>query len=239
MPVSYSKNIEILEKAIGYSFSDKGLLAEALTHRSFYHENRHAAFSYNERLEFLGDSVLGLVIVENIFSHPSKPAESVMAKIKSYLVRGEVLSEIANEISLGGYLRLGKGEEDTGGRRKKSILADAMEAVFGAVYLDSGYATTREIIIRLFRDRISGVIKSGQYHDYKTELQEMSQTLFGVLPEYRITGQEGDEHKKIYTVDVVISGEEFGKGIGRSKKEAETKAAGEAIRKMTERSNRQ
>ncbi|MEK6671920.1 MAG: ribonuclease III [Nitrospirota bacterium] len=239
MLVSYSKNLEILEKAIGYSFNDKGLLTEALTHRSFYHENRDVASSYNERLEFLGDSVLGLVIVEDIFNYASKLTESVMAKIKSYLVRGEVLSEIANEISLGEYLRLGKGEEDTGGRRKKSILADAMEAVFGAVYLDSGYATAREVIIGLFRGKISNVITSGQYHDYKTELQEMSQTLFGVLPEYKVTGQEGDEHRKTYTVDVVISDEKFGRGMGRSKKEAETKAAGEAIRKITERSYRQ
>jgi ribonuclease-3 len=142
------------------------------------------------------------------------------------------LSEIAAEISLGDYLRLGKGEEDTGGRRRKSILADALEAVFGAIYLDGGFQHVRRVILELFQDRIPSVISSGQYYDYKTELQEKSQTLFGVLPEYRLISQEGDEHRKTFTVKVFIEGKPFGRGTGRSKKEAQTIAAKEAMDKL-------
>lgn len=132
-----SKNeISTLEDHLGYHFRNEKALIEALTHRSFYHENPDEAVNYNERLEFLGDSVLGFVIVEYLFLSDRQLTESVMAKTKSYLVKESVLSEIANVISLGKYLRLGKGEEATGGRTKRSLLADAVEAVLGAVYLD-------------------------------------------------------------------------------------------------------
>ncbi|MGD0884801.1 MAG: ribonuclease III [Thermodesulfovibrionales bacterium] len=232
MHVSYSKNSENLEKSLGYSFTNKGLLLDALTHKSFHHENPQRALAYNERLEFLGDSVLALAVVEYLFQYDEGFTESLMAKMKSYLVKGSLLSEIAAEISLGDYLRLGKGEEDTGGRRRKSILADTLEAVLGAIYLDGGFEHARRVILKLFQDRIPSVISSGQYHDYKTGLQEKSQTLFGVLPEYRLIGQEGDEHRKTFTVEVFIGGKPFGKGTGRSKKEAQTIAAKEAIDKV-------
>jgi len=233
MPVSSSKNIENLERGIGHSFRNRGLLLEALTHRSFYHENPNKSKNYNERLEFLGDSVLGLVIVEYLFHHDRKFTESMMSKVKSYLVKGVLLSDIANRISLGGYLRLGKGEEDTGGRHKKSLLADAMEAVFGAVYIDGGYETAREVILRLFEERIESVISSGQFHDYKTEFQESCQMLFGTLPEYRVTRQEGEEHSKTFTIEVFIAETLYGRGKGKSKKEAETNAAREALSRLS------
>lgn len=232
MPVFYSKSLEKLEKDIGYSFKNRDLLVEALTHRSFHHENPAKVASYNERLEFMGDSVLGLVIVEYLFNHAGALSESEMSEIKSYLVRGSVLSEIASGLSLGRYLRLGRGEEDTGGREKKSLLANAMEAVFGAIYIDAGYETARSTILGLFREKIPATISSGQYHNYKTELQERSQLLFGVLPEYRITRQEGEEHRKTFTVDVFIKGEMFGRGTGRNKKEAQTAAAKEALERL-------
>lgn len=232
MPVSYSENLEKLERSLGYSFKNAGLLVESLTHKSFHHENPEKVVSYNERLEFIGDSVLGLVIVEHLFNHSGGFAESEMSEIKSYLVRGSVLSEIAAGISLGNYLRLGRGEEETGGREKKSLLANAMEAVFGAIYLDGGYKTAREIVLGLFNEKISSTISSGEYHNYKTDLQEKSQLLFGVLPEYRITHQEGEEHRKTFTVDVFISGKMFGRGSGKNKKEAQTAAAKEALQKL-------
>lgn len=234
MHVSCSENLEKLEKSLSYTFADRALLVEALTHRSFHHEHPRKARSYNERLEFLGDSVLALVIVEYIFRCEKELSESLMAKIKSYLVRGSVLSEIAAELSLGDYIRLGKGEEDTGGRGKRSILADALEAVIGAAYLDGGYENVRKVILGLFKERISIAISSGQYHDYKTELQEKSQTLFNVLPEYRATRQDGDEHLKTFTVEVLIEGKRLGTGIGKSKKEAETSAAKEAMGKLAD-----
>lgn len=228
----FEQDISKLEDSLGYRFSNKKLLFEALTHKSFFHENLDKAEAYNERLEFLGDSVLGFVIVEYLFSIEDKLSEAVMAKAKSYLVKEAVLSEIADLISLGKYLRLGKGEEASGGRTKSSLLADAIEAVIGAVYLDGGYENAKRVLLRLFREKINKILESGEFHDFKTELQEKTQLLFSSIPEYRITKQEGAEHKKIFTVEVYISGEKFGTGSGKSKKEAETVAAKEALGRL-------
>ncbi|MEW6569739.1 MAG: ribonuclease III [Nitrospirota bacterium] len=222
-------DISEFEESLGYVFKNKKLLLEALTHRSFFHENPEKAESYNERLEFLGDSVLGFVMVEYLFLLETQLPESIMAKTKSYLVKESILSEIANTISLGKYLRLGRGEEATGGRTKRSLLADAVEAVLGAVYLDSGYEKARELILRLFKDKIDRILSSGEFHDFKTELQEKTQQLLNTIPEYRIAKQEGEEHKKIFTVEVYIDGEKFGEGRGKSKKEAEMRAAKAAL----------
>lgn len=224
--------IKEFEDILGYSFKSKRVLINALTHRSFFHENPDKAEDYNERLEFLGDSVLGFVIVEYLYLSDSSLTESIMAKAKSYLVKESVLSEVAYSLSLGKYLRLGKGEEGTGGRTKRSLLADAVEAVFGAVYLDGGYENARQLILGLFRDKIDSVLISGEFHDFKTELQEKTQLLFTSIPEYRIIRQEGEEHKKIFTVDVYIEGRKLGTGFGKSKKEAETNAAHKALRKL-------
>lgn len=228
----FENDISTLEDALGYRFENKNLLIEALTHRSFFHENPDASTAYNERLEFLGDSVLGFVIVEYLFLYNSRLTESVMAKTKSYLVKESVLFEIAVSLELGKYLRLGKGEESTGGRTKKSLLADATEAVLGAVYLDGGYKKSRTLILKLFREKIDIVLGSGEFHDFKTELQENTQLLFSTIPEYKMVKQEGAEHRKIFTVEVHIAGEKFGTGKGKSKKEAETLAAKEALRRF-------
>lgn len=228
----FEHDISELEKSLGYSFSNKDVLIEALTHRSFYHEHSDKVDNYNERLEFLGDSVLGLAIVEYLFLYEGKLTESIMAKTKSYLVKESVLSDIASSVSLGKYLRLGKGEEATGGRKKRSLLADAVEAVLGAVYIDGGYHMAKELIQRLFKDKIDAIMSSGEFHDFKTALQEKTQLLFGSIPEYIMIRQEGEEHKKVFTVEVHISGEKFGTGVGKSKKEAETFAAREALNKL-------
>lgn len=206
---------------------------EALTHRSFFHEHPDRAIAYNERLEFLGDSVLGFVIVEYLYMLDGRLTESVMAKTKSYIVKEAVLSEIASQLSLGSYLRLGKGEEATGGRTKRSLLADTVEAVLGAVYLDGGYEEAKKLIRGLLKDKIDAILSSGQFHDFKTELQEKTQMLFGSIPEYKIIKQEGQEHKKIFTVEVYIAGEKYGEGRGKSKKEAETLAAREALGRLS------
>ncbi len=233
MPVYYSESIEILEKNLGYCFKNKELLTESLTHKSFFHENPDRAGAFNERLEFLGDAVLGCVIAAYLFNHPSFFPESVMSKIKSFIVRGDVLYDIALKLNLGLFIRLGKGEEETGGRQKRSILANAMEAVFGAIYIDGGYGKVSRVILNLFKERINVIIATGQYHDYKTELQEKTQTLFGVLPEYRIIGQTGKEHKKVFIAEVVINGRSMGTGRGKSKKEAQMMAAREALSKLS------
>jgi ribonuclease III len=229
-------SITELENILGYWFNNKQILMNALTHRSFFHENPENALDYNERLEFLGDSVLGFVIVEYLYLFDSNLTESIMAKAKSYLVKESVLSEIAASLSLGKYLRLGKGEESSGGRTKISLLADAAEAVFGAVYLDGGYENARRLILGLFQDKIDTVLMSGEFHDFKTELQEKTQLLFNSIPEYKTIKQEGEEHKKIFTVNVYVEGKQFGTGFGKSKKEAETIAAQKALRELRERS---
>ena len=223
------ENTTELERRFGYVFKDKELLTEALTHRSFYYESLDKSSSHNERLEFLGDSVLGFVIVEYLFLSDGKLTESVMAKIKSYLVKESVLSEIADSLSLGEYLRLGKGEEATGGRAKKSLLSDTVEALLGAVYIDGGYKKVKEVVLRLFSEKLDAIMHTTEFSDFKTELQEKTQFLFGCLPEYRVVRQEGEEHKKIFTIEVFINGKKFGRGTGRSKKEAQTLAAKEAL----------
>ncbi len=228
------RHLEDLEKSIGYVFRDKGLLKEALTHKSFHHENKQKALSYNERIEFLGDSVIGLIIVEYLYLLKEKHSESVLAKIKSYLVSESVLSEVARSISLSGYLFLGKGEESTGGREKKSILADALEAVIGAVYIDGGMEEARRMVLRFFEERIDSAVKSGEFYDYKTELQEKTQLLYATLPEYRVIKQQGEEHERIFTVAVFLEGKKLGVASGRRKKEAETLAAKKAMERLRE-----
>jgi len=219
----HMKDIADLEKRFGYVFKNRKLLTEALTHRSFYHENPDKSITHNERLEFLGDSVLGFVIVEYLFSSDKEFTESIMAKIKSYLVKESVLSEIADSIS----------EEATGGRAKKSILADTIEALLGAVYLDGGYKKVKTIVLKLFRKEIDTLMDSTRFYDFKTELQEKTQLLFSVLPEYRVVKQEGEEHEKVFTIEVFIEGKKFGKGSGKSKKEAQTLAAREALSQLS------
>lgn len=220
------------ETALGYRFKDKELLREALTHSSFCHEHPDVIKTHNERLEFLGDSVLGFIIVEYLFLYEGHLSEAVMAKTKSYIVKEAVLTEIAASLSLGKYLRLGKGEESSGGRLKKSLLADAVEAIIGAVYLDTGFKKTKEIVLNLFREKIDSTIHSGEFQDFKTELQEQTQHFFNIVPEYRVIKQEGKEHRKIFTVEVYVSGKKYGTGTGKNKKEAETLAAREALGRL-------
>ncbi|MBI4683653.1 MAG: ribonuclease III [Nitrospirae bacterium] len=227
-------NITVLEESLGYSFKDKELLLKALTHKSFHHERPKISPSHNERLEFLGDSVLGLIVVEYLFKHDKSYSEATMSKMKSYLVKESVLSDVAGGIGLGLHVRLGKGEEETGGREKKSILANTIEAVFGAIYSDGGYDEARKAVLRLLMRKMDMALSSEQFFDFKTDLQEESQLRFGVLPEYRVVKQEGEEHKKIFTVEVFIRDDKLGQGTGRSKKEAETLAAKEALLKMRE-----
>ncbi len=223
---------EELENKIGYTFSDRRLLAEALTHRSFHHEHGGADLAYNERLEFLGDAVLGLVVVEYLFLLEQTFNEAELAKMKSYLVCEVVLADIAATLSLGSHILLGKGEEATGGRTKKSILSDTLEAVVGAVFLDAGFETTRNLVLAFFRDRIDAVIRTGDFYDYKTTLQEKTQLLHGILPEYRLVKQHGADHKRVFTVSVFLNGEELGTASGRRKKEAEAQAAKIALQKI-------
>ncbi|MCC6347299.1 MAG: ribonuclease III [Nitrospirales bacterium] len=234
MPALFSENTEGFEDSLGHRFSDKRLLRAALTHKSYHHENPDESPDHNERLEFLGDSVLGLVIAEKLFLDQVGFSEAEMSKMKSYLVKEAVLFEMASKLSLGDYLRLGKGEESTGGRQKKSVLSDAFEALIGAVFLDSGYETVKALVLDLFREKIPDVISRKEGYDFKSELQERCQSLFGVLPEYRIVKLEGEEHKRVFTAEVSINRQLYGSGVGKSKKEAQMAAAKEAFEKLVQ-----
>jgi len=225
-------DFDSLERKSGYRFRNRDLLFEAVTHKSYHHEHPEDAPSHNERLEFLGDSVLGLSVVDFLFSLEEKFDEATMSKIKSYVVKKAVLSELAVEMGLGSYLRIGKGEEDTGGRKKMSILSDAMEALIGAVYRDGGFEEARRFVVGLLGSRIDRAVVSRNYHDYKTELQEKGQMKFGVLPEYRLVSEEGREHQKLFTVEVFVSDRKWGTGTGGSKKEAQQRAAKEALKNL-------
>ncbi|MDA8083792.1 MAG: ribonuclease III [Nitrospiraceae bacterium] len=224
-----------LEKKIGYTFVTREFLNEALTHKSFHHEQAGTAPACNERLEFLGDAVIGLIVVEYLFRLGPQYTESELARMKSYLVCEAVLAEIAESVSLGGFIRLGKGEDATGGRTKKSILSDSLEALVGAVFLDGGFGTARDLVLGFFRERIDSIIAKGEFHDYKTALQEKTQLLYGILPEYRLIDQKGADHNKVFTVSVSLRGEELGTASGQRKKEAETNAARIALEKIAGR----
>jgi ribonuclease-3 len=220
-----------LERALGLRFKDEALLETSLTHRSYAFEQ--GATTTNERLEFLGDAVLGVVITDIAFqSFPHLP-EGELAKLRAAVVNMTTLAEVARELELGDAILLGKGEELSGGRRKASILADAFEAVLGAVYLDRGLKTATELIRRLFWPRMAAYVRGEGERDYKTLLQELAAQDFGRPPVYGIK-EDGPDHEKEFTATVYLGGRQFGRGTGRSKKEAEQRAAREAYARFTQ-----
>lgn len=234
---SFSKSTAELEAALGYQFRSAALLEEALTHKSYQHEHADRSQVFNERLEFLGDSVLGLAVAEKLFSIPEPFTEADMSKMKAYLVNKTVLFELGSALRLGMYLRLGRGEESTAGRQKQSILANAVEAILGAIFLDAGYPAARDVILHLYGTRIDDVVARRSWYDFKSALQEQCQGEHGTLPDYRVVKQEGEEHSKIFTVEVYIKGIYYGCGVGKSKKDAQMAAAREALDKLAPGAN--
>jgi len=216
-----------LEARLGYRFQNRELLATALTHRSYANENPDAGRSDNEKLEFLGDAVLDLVIGHMLMDKFPSAREGELSVTRSQVVSEAGLTEVAEEIGLGDWLFLGKGEERTGGRGKPSLLSDAVEAVVAAVYLDGGFTAVWDFVARLFPTRLEQVEITG-YYDHKTRLQERAQALLKTTPEYVVTGERGPDHAKVFEVSVCILGREWARAEGRSKKEAEQRAAASA-----------
>jgi ribonuclease-3 len=223
---------EALDRAIGVAFNDADLRVAALTHRSYAFERGLSVT--NERLEFLGDSVLGVVVTDLAFRTYPDMAEGSLAKLRAAIVNMGALADVARSLDLGSSVLLGKGEEQSGGRDKSSILADALEAVFGAVYLDRGLDVARELIERLFRPRMEAYVRGEGDRDYKTILQELASQLLHAMPEYRLV-ERGPDHQKEFTATVFLGGEPMGTGEGRSKKEAEQQAAREAHARIAQR----
>ncbi|HZB02387.1 MAG TPA: ribonuclease III [Actinomycetota bacterium] len=221
-----------LDHALGIRFRNAELRETALTHRSFAFEQD--LDTTNERLEFLGDSVLGLVVTDMAFDAFPRLPEGELAKLRAAIVNAQALADVARSLGLGELVRLGKGEEQSGGRDKASILADALEAVFGAVYLDLGLDESRSLIERLFRPLMEAYARGEGDRDYKTILQELASRQLHSMPEYRLEDR-GPDHEKEFTATVFLNGQQMGTGIGRSKKEAEQRAAREAFDHMSER----
>ena len=223
--------MESLEKKLGYTFRDRSLLSEALNHSSYANEHRSAEVSSNERLEFLGDSVLGFVTAEFLFKTYGKLPEGDLTRIRAALVCEQSLYEVAKFLGLGQYLKLGKGEEAGGGRQRQSILADATEAVFAAVYLDGGMERVRELICRVLLSRAPA---AEERRDYKTTLQEIVQRRSGQVLTYHMVDESGPDHNKTFLFQARHNGAPVGQGRGHSKKEAEQAAARDALEKLHE-----
>ena len=221
--------MEALEEKLGYRFTDRSLLENALTHSSYANENRARGMQSNERLEFLGDSVQGMVVADYLYrTHPDLP-EGDLTRTRAALVCEESLAEVARTLELGAYLKLGRGEEAGGGRTRPSITADAVEAVLAAVYLDGGIGSARKLIQRFILDKEE---EKSASRDYKTALQELVQRESGQVLGYQLIGAEGPDHAKIFSVEVDLNGVPIGRGKGRSKKEAEQNAAKAGIEKL-------
>ena len=213
-----------LEERLGYTFRDRKRLEGALYHSSYANEHRSLGIHSNERLEFLGDAVLGLVTADYLFrKHPDLP-EGDLTRIRAALVCEESLHEVAQSLDLGSYLKLGKGEEAGGGRQRASILADATESVFAAVYLDGGLEAARALIHRVLLDK-EGTHADELVQDYKTALQELVQRRSNQTLQYELVSASGPDHAKVFTSRVLLNGQPIGKGQGHSKKEAEQAAA--------------
>ncbi len=218
---------QILQGHLDHTFGDPDLLVRALTHRSYAFEA--GGIADNERLEFLGDAVLGLAVTSEIFARLPKAAEGRLAKVRAASVSTVSLAKLARTIDLGDAVRLGVGEEQSGGRDKDSILANTTEAVIGAVYLDAGIEVATRVVLHLMGDMLDEVLTRRESLDYKTSLQELTAGELSTLPQYKLS-DVGPDHAKTFTAVVVVGGETLGEGQGRSKKEAEQRAAREAYR---------
>lgn len=224
-------NISLLEEKIGYVFKDKSLLETALTHSSFANElkARGESIMYNERLEFLGDSVLSLVASVYLFKGNRNLFEGDLTKIRAGIVCENALYEYAMSLKLGEFLRLGHGEETTGGRTRKSVLSDAFEALLAAIYLDGGFSAARKFVLPYLTEASEKLMKSGGGEDYKTLLQKFVQQNKGDLLEYVLVDESGPSHRKTFVYNVVLNNNVIGKGTGSSKRDAEQAAAREAL----------
>ena len=222
--------MKTLEEKIGYAFRDRTLLENALTHSSYANEHRDKGMPSNERLEFLGDSILGLVVADHLYRNRPDLPEGDLTRIRAALVCEGSLVEVAKSLDLGSYLKLGRGEESGGGRNRPSIQADAVEAMLAAVYLDGGIGQARKLIHSLILDQEREKIANGR--DFKTALQELVQRESGQVLSYRLVGESGPDHAKTFSMEVLLNGQPVGSGEGRSKKEAEQVAAKAAVEKL-------
>jgi len=227
------KNLNDLAPILDYSFKSQELMLQAFRHPSYVYEKDDIGVSDNQRLEFLGDAVINLAISHLLMETFPEMKEGDLSKYRASLVSENGLYYIARGLKLGDYLFLGKGEERTNGRKKPSILTDALEALVGAIYLDGGFTSVFRVIVKLFSPLLKGKGLGESINDFKTDLQEYSQEVFQSTPEYRLEKETGPDHDKTFYIAVYLKGDLMGRGKGKSKKEAEQKAAEEALACLT------
>jgi ribonuclease-3 len=232
MSVKAVYDIDSLQESLSVRFVNLPLLEQALIHSSYLNEYPGTVTASNERLEFLGDAVLGFIVAEKLYQGFPGLAEGEMTRVRSVLVRGETLAQVARRLKLGDYLYLGKGEEAGGGRQKPANLSGGLEAVIAAVYLDRGLAVTRKLVLGWLTEELQEVAGRGKGVDYKSQLQEVIQSEYHSSPSYRTIQAAGPDHDKLFTVEVMIGDKVLGMGAGKSKKLAETEAACDALEQL-------
>jgi ribonuclease-3 len=218
-----------IEDALGLAFVDKSLLQRALVHRSYLNEHPEFGLEDNERLEFLGDAVLDFLTGEYLYHRFPELPEGPLTSLRSVLVRRDTLADFARQFSLGAHLLMGLGEASSGGRERPAILCAAFEALVGALYLDRGLETVRELLAPLIAPKVAQALREQLDKDHKSRLQELAQSVLHQTPRYSTVEETGPEHAKTFTVQVLINGQFYGRGVGRSKQEAEQQAAHEAF----------
>lgn len=227
---SFENNLEVIEKSLKYSFKDRSLLTLAFIHRSFINENRETT-SHNERLEFLGDSVLGLTIASYLYEKHPELSEGELSFLRSRLVEAGTCAQFLNKLDLARFIRMGRGEKMNDGRGRESIIADLFEALVGAVYLDGGLKAAQDFILNNFLSEINQIIAT-PIHNWKALLQDHCQRLYQVPPRYETVSESGPDHSKNFEVAVFIEDQKLGEGSGASKKEAQQSAAKDAVQKL-------
>lgn len=228
----YEKKIEELEKAIGYSFRNKDYLVNALTHSSYVNESKETDCRSNERLEFLGDSILGYVCSLTIFDQYHRFNEGDLSKIRAALVCEKSLAKYAQQINLGDYMRFSKSEILSGAKNRVSAIGDAFEALIAAIYLDGGFKEVQKFVVPFLEDNMDDAISGNLFKDSKTILQELVQQNKGEKLEYKVLKVSGPDHRRVFTIAVMLNSNQIGVGSGFSKKEAEHNAADEALKLM-------
>jgi len=223
-------NYQKLEKLIGIKFNDSELIIRAFTHKSYINENREKGLKNNERLEFLGDAVLELAATRHLFDKCPDESEGVLTSFRSALVKGQHLAEVSKELELGQYLLLSNGEEKSGGREKNYILANTVEALIGAIYLEHGFEQTEEFIKKFILKKLDEIIEHGLYIDSKSQFQEICQEKEDTTPHYEVLNEQGPDHDKEFTMGAYIGEELVAEGTGSSKQKAEDEAARNALK---------
>lgn len=221
----------LAEEIIGEHFNNVGLFITAFTHRSYLNEHKKTVFEHNERLEFLGDAILELVVTEYLYRNYTEP-EGILTNWRSSLVRTESIGAAAQRLNFGDYLRLSRGEKRGSDRAKQQILANCFESVIGAIYLDKGYKSAEDFITKNILSTFESILESGAWMDAKSRLQELSQSKVGFTPSYKVISEEGPDHEKTFEVGVYVDEKLFGKGKGPSKQLAQQRAAEVALKKF-------